>query len=132
MIPPFGLAALPSVYESTLTLDKIPLGGEGEEYMLINIVPDSSLGDSIEGVFHKNAWPYRYLDQDASGENAIFEPGQYIQFLHNVRLLSTGSIAINGSNENTTLIYSRGDKSKGIYIQNGGIKLMENGQLRFY
>jgi hypothetical protein len=107
------------------------------EKMIINTVPAQALSDTLSGVYSRDAsFPFRYFDQDATGESATFSSGQNLQFLHNITVTcsstSGGSIRFNGSGTLYTRLFTRGDPSRGAEIKNGVIKLGRNGSIKFY
>ncbi len=115
------------------TLDALHLGDPGEEDMLENIYPAQALGASLMGYYQLDVFRYRYFDRDATADSATFEAGQALQFLPNITVGCTSyinaSIRFLGSPSANTVLFTRGDKSQGIRIYNGGVKLMTNGDL---
>jgi hypothetical protein len=118
------------------SLDSLHLGGIDEEYMLVGIYPEQALHNSVAGTYVRESFPYRYFDRDANGNSAIFESGQHLQFLPNIRVQCTsttgGSIRFYGSSSYHTRLFTRGDESVGARIYNGGIKLNRYGGIKFY
>ena len=118
------------------SLDGLYLGGEKEEYMLENIYPAQALKSFLFGIYGRNnSFPYRYFDQDAAGDSAFFLRGHRLQFLPNVTVTCNStagrSIWFDGSSSHKTLLFTRGDESRGVRIQNGAIRLRRNGSIRF-
>jgi hypothetical protein len=115
------------------TLDELSGGNPETEFMFEDIVPDQALGNFLlNGTYMRNAsFPYRYFDQDATGDDVTFQSGQYLQFLPNIDVTCTstsgGSIRFYGSSSLNTRLFSRGDTSRGIRIRDGGIKLHKDG-----
>lgn len=115
-----------------------PSGGStDDEYILKNIYPIHSLGESLSGNYLQPSPPYyRYFDQDAKGDNANFLYGQNLQFLPNISVSCTstsgGSIRFIGSASEDLLLFSRGDTLKGIRISDGEIRLYRYGSIKFY
>jgi hypothetical protein len=108
------------------TLDALHLGGKDEEKMLVNIYPAQAVGGWCLGTYPREAFPYRYFDQDAAGHVAIFEAGQYLQFLPDITVtcaLPGGYTRFEGTSPYNTLLFTRGDRSTGVRIYNGAIKL---------
>lgn len=107
-------------------------GGPDDEYMLENIVPAPALGSSLAGVHAPPAYPYRYFDQDAAGESATFQAGQGLQFLPGITVrCSSGTgdaIRFQGAG---TLLFTRGDRSRGIRVDDGTLRLNAGGAVRF-
>jgi hypothetical protein len=115
-------------------LDGLHLGNPDEEYQLINIVPNTALGNSLSGNYIKEAFPYRYFDLDTTcWDSATFSSGQYLQSLAGITVncvsVTGGSIRIYGATGNTTRMYNRGDPSDGIQVYDGCIKVMKYGGL---
>jgi hypothetical protein len=120
-----------SDYTNTNTwyaLDAIPCSDPDEEFMLVNIFPVTSVRHAIGGTYPKEGFNFRYFNQDASGSSAIFEPGQNLQFLPNIVVNSTGSIKFGGNSR----FFTRGDTSRGIRTDSGGISLYSGGQVKLY
>ncbi len=121
-------------------LDEIYGGNPNDEYMLIRIYPAQAMGWIFYGTYERQSFPYRYFDRDAVSTDAIFLPGQRLQFLPGVRVMCIsnwgGSIKFQGSpfffNLFNTFLYTRGDRSRGIRIYNGTVKLMYKGSIKFY
>jgi hypothetical protein len=116
-------------------LDNLPGSFAAAELMLINIYPVQSLGNYLSGTYPRESFNYRYFNVDATAADAAFAPGQNLQFLQNVTVTcpsrSGTSIRFNGSNSLPTRLFSRGDLTKGIRINNGSIKLMNGGSIAF-
>jgi hypothetical protein len=116
------------------TLDALHLGGVDEEYMLENIYPAPALRESLSGTYY--CWPssYRYFDRDASSSGATFESGHYLQFLPRIVVKCTstagGMIRFVGSGSQNTLLFSRGDMTRGCRIYNGAIRIYQNGGIK--
>lgn len=120
------------------TLDALHLGGIDEEYMLEGIYPVVSLGNSLSGTYGRDAsFPYRYFDQDATGNSASFVAGQNLQFLPRIKATCTsttgGSIRFVGTSPLSSRLYSiRGTQVAAARIYNGDIKLYQNGSIKFH
>jgi len=99
-----------------------------DEYMLVNIIPLTSVRGTIAGNYPKEAFNYRYFDQDASGSSATFESDQNLQFLPNIVVSSTGTIKFGGNSR----FFTRGDTSRGIRTDSGGISMYSGGQMKLY
>lgn len=117
-------------------LDLLHLGSYENEGMLIYIYPAVSLNSSIGGAYPKEAFNYRYFNVDATGDNATFAPGQVLQFLPGITATCTGpsgQILFQGTTSNNTWLFSiKEAKSAGVRIHNGGIKLSQNGSIKFH
>ena len=117
------------------TLDALYGGNASEEYMLENIYPAQALGNWLSGTYSRVAFPYRYFDRDATGHSATFEAGQYLQFLPDITVTCTsttgGSILFEGSSSHNTRLFTRGDRTKGVRIYDGAIKLNRYGSVKF-
>jgi hypothetical protein len=109
--------------------------GPDEEYMLENIYPAVALGDDVSGTYVPGIFPYRYVDQDATGQTAQFNAGLRIQFLPDVTVQCVGSgsdsIRFYGSADASTWLYTRGDRSVGARIRAACIKLHGGGTIVF-
>jgi len=106
------------------------------EYMLVGIYPAQALGSSLSGNYPQDSsFSYRYFDQDATGNCATFESGQYLQFLPGITVTCTsttgGSIRFEGSSSYNTWLFTRGDRTKGVSIYDGAIKLNRYGSVKF-
>jgi hypothetical protein len=99
-----------------------------DEYMLVNIIPLTSVRGTIAGNYPREAFNYRYFDQDASGSSATFESDQNLQFLPNIVVSSTGTIKFGGNSR----FFTRGDTSRGIRTDSGGISMYSGGQMTLY
>jgi hypothetical protein len=124
-------------YNAWYTLDALYASiSINDEYMLENIYPAPSLGSSISGVYTPPSFPYRYFDRDATASNAIFRTNQHLQFLHNIKVtVSTtpgSSLRFEGSSPVGMRLFSRGDISRGVAIDNAVINVYENGSIMFY
>jgi hypothetical protein len=118
-------------------LDGLYLGNPEAEYMLVNIYPVTALRHAIAGSYPKEAFNYRYFNQDATADNgALFHPGQNLQFLPGVKVTCTSptrAIVFLGDNSNNTRLFSiKETKLAGIRIYNGFIGLLQNGSIKFH
>jgi hypothetical protein len=116
------------------TLDAIYGSDASDEEVLMNLNPSGSLGSTLSGTYSLNAsFPYRYFDQDAAGSSATFAAGHLLQFLPGIKVTGAGtggnSVRFTGSSSNKAHLFSGGDLSKGIRIDNGTIKLTNNGSI---
>jgi hypothetical protein len=103
-------------------------GTTDDESMTVNIYPVTSVRWVIAGTYPKEAFNYRYFDQNANGSSAVFEAGQNLQFMPNIRIASTGIIKFGGSSR----FFTRGDRSRGIRTDSGGISMYSGGQMKLY
>jgi hypothetical protein len=112
-------------------IDNLP----GAEGMIRKIKPAPSLGSWLSGTYTKKSFPYRYFDQDATGHDAVFKAGQYLQFLPSNTVKCTspdgGKIQFIGWSTGNTHLFTRGDVSKGIRIHSGHIYLCNPGSIKF-
>jgi hypothetical protein len=96
--------------------------------------PAQALGSALAGTYSRvSSFPYRYFDRDTVATSATFSAGQNLQFLPGVKVVATGSgslIRFEGSTGYTTRLFSDGDNTKGIKLDNGTIKLSQNGGIR--
>ena len=113
-------------------LEAIPGGGETTDVIMINIYPAPALGATLSGVYAVPSFPYRYFDRDCTSSYAIFQAGHKLQFLPNITVRSTGTIKFQGSSTSENRLFTRGDTSNGIRLNNGGISLYSNGNLKLY
>ena len=105
--------------------------------MIAGIQPDVSLNGLLGPIYgHNPSLPYRYVNTDASGTGVTFSAGQLIQFLPNVDIVCTstgsGAIRIFGEPALHTRLFTRGDITKGVRIENGGVALYKGGGVRLY
>jgi hypothetical protein len=116
-------------------LDNLPGSFAAAELMLINIYPAQSLGNYLSGTYPRESFNYRYFNRDATAADAVFAPGQNLQFLQNVTVTcpsrSGTSIRFNGSDALPTRLFSRGDLTMGVRIHNGSMKLRNGGSIAF-
>jgi len=107
----------------------------GAEGMIRKIRPAPSLGSWLSGVYSPPSFPYRYFNRDATGHDATFDAGHYLQFLPGVTVKCTspdgGKIQFRGWSTDNTYLFARGDTSTGIRIHSGHIYLYQNGSIRF-
>jgi len=113
-------------------LEAIPGGGETTDVIMINIYPAPALGSSPSGGYAVPSFPYRYFDRDCTSSNAVFQAGHNLQSLPNISVRSTGTIKFQGTTTNKSRLFTRGDTSNGIRIDNGGVSLYAGGSLKLY
>jgi hypothetical protein len=123
-------------------IDAIPGGDLNEDYMLVRILPSRALGSEISGWYPLDImFPYRYFDQDATGQNVTFERGHNLQFLPGVKVTGKSSIGdyiqfVGTNPENTRLFSLKGTQTgaivSGIKIYDGSIRLYNDGSIRFH
>jgi hypothetical protein len=115
------------------TVDNIPGGAPNDEDIYENILPVQTMGDAVNGTYSLLDFPYRYFNRDAvSTYGADLASGQYLQFLAGVKLTCAGgSIRFNGDDRQNTHLYSNGDPTSGIRIDNGLVQLNRNGGITF-
>jgi len=113
-------------------VEAIPGGGETTDVIMINIYPAPALGITLSGVYPVSSFPYRYFDRDCTSGYAIFQAGHKLQSLPNISVRSTGTIKFQGTTTNKSWLFTRGDTSNGIRIDNGGISLYSSGSLKLY
>jgi hypothetical protein len=98
--------------------------------MVFNLFPDGALGPSLIGTYAMiPTFPYRYFDRDATGVGAVFSPGQSLQTLPGIVITGMGT-SFQGISPFVTKIFTRGDRTKGISVQNGTLKLTNGGSIR--
>ena len=107
-----------------------------ERNMIAGVQPDVSLNALLAPVYGNNpSFPYRYVNVDAIGNGVTFSAGQLIQFLPGtiIRGISSSvAIKIYGSPTLHTRLFTRGDITKGIRIENGGMTLKGGGAVMLY
>jgi hypothetical protein len=108
-----------------------------ETDMIAGIQPDVSLDALLGPIYGNNpSFPYRYVNVDATGNYVTFSAGQLIQFLPGIDMMCTsttgGAIKIFGEPALHTRLFTRGDITKGVKIENGGIALYGGGGVRMY
>jgi hypothetical protein len=122
-------------------LDSLHQLGDGDtddEYLLENIYPAQSLHSLLSGTYTRRSFYYRYFNVDATGTSATFAAGQYLQFLPDITVTCTSTagdyIRFYGYEPSLyhTRLFTRGDTSRGVRIYNGGIRLYQNGSIRFH
>lgn len=106
-------------------------------YMIYDLYPENSVGGVLSGIYERiDTFPYRYFDQDANGDSAIFEAGQNLQFLEDIAVTNTsatdGTFRFEGDLFGTSWLFTGGDRTRGIRINNGTIKLYKDGSLKFF
>jgi len=110
------------------TIDEIPGSDPEDEYMLVNLRPAVAVGPSVAGQYvRESSFPYRYFDVDAGGDAAVFDAGQYLQFLPGTSLTGTGSggdtVTIASRPDAPTTLFTEGDVTRGIALKGGTIWL---------
>lgn len=117
-------------------LDALHLGDVAEEGMCANTFPNVAMDTSFSGTFVRESFPYRYFTRDSvCGLSASFGPGQLLQFLPNVTLTctsTTGSIRITGAPSLETRLYTRAVKAEGMRIDDGWVRMDQDGSLILY
>lgn len=119
------------------TMDTLPCIEHDQDYMLVHIVPAVALFDVVSGTIPKDpSFRYRYFNVDCFGNNATFEPGQWLQFLPGIVVtgntgsyLSIQSTAAIGSE---SLLFSRGDLSKGVSLTGAELILYDGGAVTLH
>lgn len=108
--------------------------GVWPDLKLVDVLPEDALHSVVAGDYSQGDWPaYRYVNVDAVGTSANFAPGQTLQFLPTAKLTGTATdgnaVTIRGAAGNSTRLLSQGDRSKGIVIYDGTIRLANGGGL---
>ncbi|KPK77604.1 MAG: hypothetical protein AMJ79_02625 [Phycisphaerae bacterium SM23_30] len=119
------------------TLDALHLGDPPNEYCVREIYPEYAIGTTIVNglVYSRNAgFPYRYFDRDASGANATFSAGQYLQILKPLLTITgtgtgTSPVKFEGASGLTTELFLGYEDGSRIKIYDGAIKLYNDGQI---
>ncbi|MHC4655774.1 MAG: C10 family peptidase [Planctomycetota bacterium] len=114
------------------TLDSLP--DWTVEHLLADHFPDPEIGSTVvAGTYPRNAFPYRYFDRDATASfTTTFASGNYLQFLHGIRLRAPGYVRFESSATYDTRLFSRGDPSKGIRLSTGTMTLNSGGSVKLY
>jgi len=104
------------------------------EMMLLGVRPINALGTRLaDGWYSRPSFPYRYFDGNATGDDAHFDAGQYLQFLSGVKLVCTGSkIGFRGWSTGNTYLYTQAPGARGVRIHSGHIYLFKGGGIRLY
>jgi len=119
-------------------LDDPALGELGEQYAIVYIYPQVSLGGTITGTFARDpGLPYRYVNWDTAcpgGFAATFDPGQFVQFLPGVKVKADSTygpsvVRFNGSDSLATRLFAGPDSGRGVRIAAGTVKLSNSGSI---
>lgn len=112
------------------------------ENAVFNIVPtDVALGPGLLGTYSRDpSFPYRYFDQDASGVQATFSAGQFLQTRPDVTITGTGYdtyilFESEASFQTKLCIYKEGffhDGLMGVHLKGGAMRLSNGGSIRIY
>jgi hypothetical protein len=114
-------------------LDELYWGGAGTEYIIGDVVPDGAIGGTL-GLLYGGT--VHYFDQDASGTDSTFLPGNGLQILKSGFLLvntggPTHAIMFYGEPDHYIRFFLEGDlagKTR-ISIQGGGMAIHGGGQM---
>ena len=108
----------------------------GLEMMLLGLRPETALGSTVSGGYTPGTFPYRYFDQNATGVNASFDAGHYLQFLPGVRVTCRGmgydKIQFRGWSNANSRLFTRGNIGAGARIYSGHIYLFGGGSIKLY
>jgi hypothetical protein len=122
-----------NAYNAWYTIDALhqPDGGSpDDEYVVRSILPMNSIVGAFSGAYAKPTYPYRYFTKDSQGHSATFAPGHNLQFLPGVTIdCGSGYVAVEGSSSNASRLFTRGDRSRGMKITGGAMKLLPNGEV---
>ncbi|MHC4694235.1 MAG: C10 family peptidase [Planctomycetota bacterium] len=104
------------------------------EHLLADNFPETAIGSTVVmGTYPKNLFPYRYVDQDATaGFSTTFASGNYLQFLHGIRMKANGYIRVESTPSVNTRLFSRGDPGHGIRLLGGTMELYSGGSVKLY
>jgi hypothetical protein len=105
-----------------------------EEHLLGDHYPIPAIGSTVAaGTYPRNSFPYRYFDQDAyAGFSTTFASGNYLQFLHGIRMKANGYIRVESTPSVNTRLFSRGDPGHGIRLLGGTMELYSGGSVKLY
>lgn len=105
------------------------------ETMVIGIKPICSLGAALSGHYTAGSFPFFYVDQNASGENAHFAAGVTVQFLAGTKTVCMGNanacMTWSSSEHAKTVLHANGNSRQGIKLAGGKIVLRHKGGIRF-
>ena len=106
------------------------------EMMLLGIRPETALGSTVSGAYAPAAFPYRYFDRNATGINASFDAGHFLQFLPGVKVTCRGmgydKIQFRGWSNANSRLFTRGDSGAGVRIYSGHIYLFGGGSIKLH
>jgi hypothetical protein len=116
-------------HSSWYAIDTIYGGDPGSEDALCYVRPNMSVGSTLVGDYGLIS----YIDQDTSGSNVNFMPGQLIQWLPGTTMTGAGDagVCIQATAGAPTHLYARGDTTVGAVINSGGIKMTNGGSITF-
>ena len=126
-------------WDNFYEIDDLHNVGWGDwEGIIRKIKPEVAEGPAIEDGVHDPASspfaPYGYFDQNASGDNVVFDAGYRLQFLAGVRVTCVsatgGVIDFRGTPSAPTYLFSGGDLSRGALIGSGALRLHNGGGIR--
>ncbi|MBN2565507.1 MAG: C10 family peptidase, partial [Candidatus Eisenbacteria bacterium] len=121
-------------YNAWYTLDALhyPSGGElDDERMLRTIHPNVGIGATFSGTYNPGSMPYLYFMVSSEGVSATFNSGQYIQFLPGITVGCFGDhVTFHGGSPQTTLLFTRGDRTQGARLFGGALKIHPGGEVR--
>jgi len=105
-----------------------------EEHLLGDHYPIPAIGSTVvAGTYPKNSFPFRYVDQDAyAGFSTTFASGNYLQFLHGIRMKANGYIRVESTAVQNTRLFSRGDPKRGIRLLGGTMTMYSGGSVKLY
>lgn len=103
------------------------------EDMLIGIVPRYSFEGYASGVYPATpGFPPRYVDRDCEATDAVFEAGNRLQFLPEIRFRCAGGTArVDGSPTQNSVLFT-GETDHGVRIYNGSWVFHEGGYIRMH
>lgn len=117
-------------------VDELPNSDDKSEQMIINIVPNGSLGGTLMLPYFLPDFPFRYFSRDAVSLGASFVAGHNLQFLPGVKVTQypgQANLTFIGETGKTTMLFSHhGTYNKGAFckIYNGKIKIYGGGGLK--
>jgi len=119
------------------TLDLLPCPDLSVENVITFLCPAVSLGQNLSGTYTTSpSFPWRYVNVDAAGEDAVFQAGQMIQSLADKTLRCTsasgGAIRFYGAPAQHTRLFKEGDTSRGILVTDGAMVLYGGGGIHLH
>jgi len=117
-------------------LDNLPCSDPDMEDMIKDIQPDVALGPTLEYEYSPLPFPYRYVNVDTEGPLTIFYPAQLVQFLPGLRLRAAAvpgsNVKFHGQTGFATRLFTKGNLTAGVRIDNGTLEFKQGGGITFF